>query len=230
MQNIMNKLKNFSSYRNIFFDCDGVILNSNKIKSDAFYEVAAKIYGNDIAKKFQIYHEFNGGISRFEKFEYLISVTQDLNKKIPIDDLLKDYEDLTLSKILHCDVAFGLEDLRNENADQKWYVVSGASQRELRYIFKEKKIDHLFDGGIFGSPDDKISIINDIKKCDYHSSAEVFIGDSRYDYETAKNFNFDFIFVSEWTQLENWKKFCHDNKLINIPNIKHLVKKKYKNI
>ena len=49
MQNIMNKQKNFSSYGNIFFDCDGVP-NSNKIKSDAFYEVASKIYGNDIAK------------------------------------------------------------------------------------------------------------------------------------------------------------------------------------
>ena len=57
-----------------------------------------------------------------------------------------------------------------------------------------------------------------------------FIGESRYDYETAKSFNFDFIFVSEWTQLENWKKFCHDNKLINMPNIKHLLKKNIKNI
>ena len=64
-------------------------------------------------------------------------------------------------------------------------MVYGASQNELRYIFKEK-IDHFFDGGIFGSPDDKISIYNDIKKCDYQSSTEVFIGDSRYDYEIAK--------------------------------------------
>ena len=52
-----------------------------------------------ILQKFQIYHELNG-VSRFKKFKYLISVTQDLNKKIVIDDLLKDYEDLTLIKNL----------------------------------------------------------------------------------------------------------------------------------
>jgi len=32
-------------YKTLIFDCDGVILNSNKIKTQAFYDVA-KIYGH----------------------------------------------------------------------------------------------------------------------------------------------------------------------------------------
>ena len=33
-------LKNFYKYKSLVFDCDGVLLDSNKIKSDAFYELA----------------------------------------------------------------------------------------------------------------------------------------------------------------------------------------------
>ena len=62
----MNKL---DSYKSFIFDCDGVILNSNKIKSNAFYEVASK-YGKKEAKKLVNYHINNGGISRYKKFEY----------------------------------------------------------------------------------------------------------------------------------------------------------------
>ena len=29
----------FKKYNSIVFDCDGVLINSNKIKSDAFYEL-----------------------------------------------------------------------------------------------------------------------------------------------------------------------------------------------
>ena len=48
-------------YKTIVFDCDGVILNSNKVKSDAFRKVA-KNYGEDEAKKLVSYNKKNGAI------------------------------------------------------------------------------------------------------------------------------------------------------------------------
>ena len=36
-------------YTNLFFDCDGVILNSNLIKTNSFYEVTKK-YGKFMQK------------------------------------------------------------------------------------------------------------------------------------------------------------------------------------
>ena len=62
----MNKLSN---YKNLIFDCDGIILNSNKIKTQAFYDVVS-IYGNKAANELKNYHIKNGGISRYKKFHY----------------------------------------------------------------------------------------------------------------------------------------------------------------
>ena len=62
----MNKL---SKYKNLFFDCDGLILNSNKIKTQAFKEVVSQ-YGEKASNELQNYHIKNGGISRYKKFNY----------------------------------------------------------------------------------------------------------------------------------------------------------------
>ena len=59
-------------YNNIFFDCDGVILNSNSLKSDAFL-FAVDSYGKNYAKKLLKYHQENGGISRYEKFKFFLT-------------------------------------------------------------------------------------------------------------------------------------------------------------
>ena len=49
-----------SKYDYAIFDCDGVILNSNKIKSNAF---AQSLNGesNDLVANFIEYHKQNGG-------------------------------------------------------------------------------------------------------------------------------------------------------------------------
>ena len=58
-------ISNLTSYKTIIFDCDGVILNSNKVKTQAFYDLAffkiTKLCVN------------NGGISRHKKISYLLS-------------------------------------------------------------------------------------------------------------------------------------------------------------
>ena len=68
-------------YKTIVFDCDGVILNSNKVKSDAFSTVAKK-YGEDEAKKLVSYNKKNGGVSRYLKFQYFIQILHPVLKLI----------------------------------------------------------------------------------------------------------------------------------------------------
>ena len=67
----MSKIE-LSKYSTIIFDCDGVILNSNDIKTNAFYEIA-KVYGHLPALELKNYHKINGGVSRYEKFNYLFT-------------------------------------------------------------------------------------------------------------------------------------------------------------
>ena len=53
-----------NSYKSIVFDCDGVILNSNSIKTQAFYDTTAFL-GVDVANELKNYHLANGGVSRY---------------------------------------------------------------------------------------------------------------------------------------------------------------------
>jgi len=65
-------LPDLSNYDTIAFDCDGIILDSNRVKTAAFYH-AALAFGQSAAEAIRDYHIANGGISRFKKFEWLIS-------------------------------------------------------------------------------------------------------------------------------------------------------------
>ena len=56
-------------FKNIFFDFDGVILDSVECKTRAFQKMYSK-FGNDISEKVKKYHLDNGGISRYEKFKF----------------------------------------------------------------------------------------------------------------------------------------------------------------
>jgi len=62
-------IKKITIYKTLVFDCDGVVLNSNKIKTQAFYE-ATKQFGHESAQALVDYHVANGGISRYAKFEW----------------------------------------------------------------------------------------------------------------------------------------------------------------
>ena len=65
-------------YKSIIFDCDGVLLDSNTIKSEAFYQSVLP-FGQKYADEFIQYHKNNGGISRYKKFEYFLNKTNHVN-------------------------------------------------------------------------------------------------------------------------------------------------------
>ena len=148
-----------SNYNTIFFDCDGVILDSNKIKTNAFYQTV-KIYGDKVAHEMVDYHVKNGGISRYNKFEYLF--TNILKRDIvpsELNYLLNAFSKEIKQGLLACPMAEGIEELRIKTQDTIWFVVSGGDQAELREVFKIRGMDILFNGGIFGSPDTKNIIL-----------------------------------------------------------------------
>ena len=87
-------MKNLKSYKNLIFDCDGIILNSNKIKTEAFKEVVYH-YGNEAAEELVKFHVMNGGISRYEKFNYFfetIASNHNIDKNsINVEKLIENY-------------------------------------------------------------------------------------------------------------------------------------------
>jgi phosphoglycolate phosphatase-like HAD superfamily hydrolase len=51
----------------------------------------------------------------------------------------------------------------------------------------------------------------------------LFIGDSRYDYQASKNAGLDFVFLSDWTDLEDWRDFCDAHQIKILPNLGALI-------
>lgn len=194
-------------YRTWAFDCDGVVLNSNQVKTRAFY-AAALPYGEAAAEALVDYHQANGGISRYRKFEYFLERIVPAGSRGPdLEALLEAFAGRVRELLENCEVAERLQALRYATPGVRWLLVSGGDQQELRDVFAAKGIGQWFDGGIFGSPDTKDEIL--ARELNRHNIVEpaVFIGDSRYDFEASARAGLDFVFVKQWTEFEGHEQF-----------------------
>ena len=83
----------------VIFDCDGVILDTNKIKTEAFKKTLNK-YPKEKIDKLIAFHKENGGVSRKIKFEYFFNnIINDSNPK-KINNSLKKFKRISFQKIL----------------------------------------------------------------------------------------------------------------------------------
>lgn len=211
-------------YRTLVFDCDGVILNSNQVKTKAFYSATAS-YGKQAADAMVKYHVLNGGISRYHKFEYFLSqIVGEEPLQHELKKLLVTFASEVKTGLMHCEVTSGLNELRKLTPQSRWLVVSGGDQDELREIFAKRGLDVFFDGGIFGSPDNKSTILERELNVGNIKQPAVFLGDSRYDYEVAVGKGLEFIFVSEWSEFNGWKDYIKPDDCHIVKNIAQLTK------
>lgn len=218
-------MKRLLDYRTFVFDCDGVILNSNGAKTKGFYEVA-KQFGEDVANLFVSYHIQNGGVSRYEKFAYLYDLLKErslIDDSTPaVEDLVDQYAEFISSALKTCEIAKGLSALRAKTKNSRWLVASGGDQKELRSLFRERGIDRFFDGGIFGSPDSKISILRREVRQKNIVMPGLFLGDTPYDQMVSLECGLDFIFISEWSDVEI-SDFSADEKPCKVNSIYSLL-------
>ncbi len=197
-----------SAYVSLVFDCDGVVLDSNRVRAQAFYN-AALPYGEQHARALREYHILHGGVSRYVKFEVLLRDMVGL----PVTDeamkaLLLAFTTEARIGLMQCDIAPGLEALRHATPHANWILVSGADQQELRDVFAARGIALWFDGGIYGSPSNKEDILAREQASGNLRKPGLFFGDSRYDHQAATGAGLDFTFVSAWTDMEGWQDYC----------------------
>ena len=179
----------------VFFDFDGVILDSVNIKTEAFAEMFRK-YGPEIEAKVVSYHLANGGISRYEKFRYwyktLLNCSIDEKR---IEELSQQFSELVLKKIIDAPFKEGvLETLKTiKLQNMPAYIVTGTPHDEIQYIVKAKCLEHYFKE-VHGSPRHKDEIINDVlQRKGYSPKNCLFIGDATTDYSAAFKTNVHFL-------------------------------------
>jgi len=195
----------------VVFDFDGVLVNSTAMKTNVFLEVISN-YSVEEQNQFIEFHKRNGGVSRWDKFEYFfreivkLADEREINQKASeLADrftflLTREIETLTLTD----GALLTLQSL--EKLRKPCFIVSGASEKEVVTITKNNKIEKYFEV-ILGSPKNKHQNLSFLKQQGKLNGQGVFIGDSFTDYQSALDFKLFFIYMksfSEWISREEY--------------------------
>lgn len=170
----------------IFFDFDGVIKDSVKIKTLAFSFMFEQ-YGTEVVTEIIRFHENNGGLSRFVKLKHYYNDL--LGIEISENDLMKkaeQFSELVKQKVIDSEFIPGAYEFLNEKYKEfDLFIVTGTPQEEINEIMNECGLESFFISA-YGSPAIKEDIIIQIMlRYGYSRQEVVFIGDAMTDYDAA---------------------------------------------
>jgi len=208
---------NLKQYNCAIFDCDGVILDSNGVKTEAFRETL-KGENAELIARFISYHLSCGGISRYKKFQYFYQELK-RSKDCASEEkkALVRYGRLSRSGLLSCEMIAGATDVLEQlkALGAICYVLSGGDEEELNYVFQHRNIAHYFRM-ILGSPNSKIQNMNRLREQGLLVYPGIYFGDSKSDCDVAMKNDFDFVFVSERSEWRDGHSICEqlDHKII----------------
>lgn len=171
----------------VFFDFDGVILDSVEVKTKAFARMFRQ-YGPEVEKSVVEYHLNNGGVSRFDKFRYYY---EKLLKKTVDEETIKrlseEFSKLVIDEVLTSPFMPGAKESLESLGEKgiPCYIVSATPHEEINLIAEKKKLKRYFRG-IHGAPRKKWEICREIiNREQYNPQNCLFIGDAMSDYDAA---------------------------------------------
>ena len=192
-----------ADYDTLVFDCDGVILDSNRIKSAAFRTVAAP-FGAEASTRFLDYHHRHGGISRNEKFAHFLDAivaVAPADRERLLGGLLRDYAAICARELLARPLIPGIGALLASIPPQvAAHVVTGGAQSEVRAVFAARGLDRHF-ASILGSPTSKRDNMRLLAGAGALRGRGLYFGDAELDMHLAEEFGLEFVFVhgaSDW--------------------------------
>lgn len=210
---------NLSAADFVIFDCDGVLIDSNKLKGQAFLEVI-KSESSDDRSAFSAYHKQHGGISRNSKFTWFYrDYLRRTNWQKEVEEGLKKFKSEMESSLLEASLVPGIQEfLQYLNAmKKKCIVISAGADDELISILKQKGLISCFLE-VLGNSNNKFQHIERLLEKKVINGAGIYFGDSLADYEAAKKFDLEFIFVSGYTLWGEGLDFCNSENIEIIPD------------
>ena len=143
---------------NIIFDFDGVILDSNTVKTSAFKNISKK-FGESKSQALVEYHIKNGGVSRFLKIKWFVENILKTKNEDLIRNLVEEYGNEVYKSFESCSFRTNLFELKKKLKGTKWSIASGGKQEEIVNLLEKKMLLDIFDNGIYGSPTPKMEIV-----------------------------------------------------------------------
>lgn len=193
----------------MFFDFDGVVLESGDIKTEAFLELYK---GQGIESAVREHHLSNQGVSRFGKFKW---IAENLLNQTYTDqmgqELGKRFSALVKQKVIAASFVKGFSEMMEHIAKSDIYcvVASGTPDAELQSIVKERKIGGWFHE-VHGSPTKKAEIVEDVLSRKGYDRADcLFFGDASTDHEAARVTKLDFYARLTDELSTYWKKVSY---------------------
>ena len=177
----------------IILDFDGVIVESNNIKHQAFSELFSEYpeHHDDI----MAYHLSHNAVNRHEKFQYIMEniLYQNYDQKLA-KEWAERFSEMTRTRIINCPYVPGaIEFLEYFSGKYNIYLASATPLDELEMILNGRGLSHYFKT-VYGAPTMKIEMFRDIAKREMIKPDEIlYIGDSYEDYKVANDFGCDFI-------------------------------------
>jgi phosphoglycolate phosphatase-like HAD superfamily hydrolase len=172
---------------NVFWDFDGVILDSMDVRDYGFKEIFKAFKSSEINSLIE-YHRLNGGLSRYVKIRYFF---ENIVKRATSEKEILDYADrfsLIMKEALTNPDNLILDSvnfIKKNHKNYRFHIVSGSDQTELRFLCKSLKLDSYFIS-IHGSPTPKTKLVQDlISEHNYDSNTSCLIGDSVNDFDAA---------------------------------------------
>lgn len=216
----------------IIFDCDGVILDSNLLKSELFKKVLQK-YPKKTVDLFIEFQKKSFGLSRYKLFEIFFTeyhISQSPEEKI--EKAISDFGNECKKTYFNCEFTTKAEEVLKYLYEKEvtLFVASGSDELELNSLFELRNIKKYFSK-ILGSPKTKSNnlktIINDINKNKIKRENIVFIGDAYADLSASVENNVKFIFMEKYS-LDKERVKMHlrpgiDQTIVDMANLQQLL-------
>ncbi|MXS83464.1 HAD family hydrolase [Nitrosomonas oligotropha] len=183
------------NWQAIVFDFDGVVVESGKIKTQAFAELY-RPYGADVVAAVVQFHTQNGGMSRYRKFrhfqEHFLNqppLTEAEEKQLDIR-----FSELVVEAVIAAEAVPGaIELIRQQSQKIPLFVASGTPEVELKVIVERRGLAPYFTA-VRGAPALKKTIIAEILSAhNLKPEAVLMIGDAMADLEGAQANNTAFL-------------------------------------
>lgn len=183
-----------------FFDCDGVIFDSNRFKVDAMLKVL-EVYPEPAQEKMLEYWRNNGGASRHAKFQHFFS------EIVEVDDPRRATAAAVLEFGKYSALGYREVDplpealqLARHLGRERAVVVSGALQDEIQEVFRVKGIDSAF-AEVLGSPTKKLDLVRGVLDARRLSGAEaLLIGDGALDHRVCLELEIPFVYLARYSE------------------------------
>lgn len=217
-------LTRLNNYDIVIFDCDGVLIDSNLLKCEAFGK-SVREYPDNIVESFVNHCKKTFGVSRYVKFrEFFSGFANEPFDETRYHIYLERYANLCTELYYKADLTPSVEKVLSLliGAGRKLFVASGSDEKELIEVFEKRNLINYFEE-IYGSPKKKSECATSILEKNQGLKA-VFIGDAMSDLNVAKEHNLDFIYMSKYTvQSREQDEICRKEAIVVIDTLEDLL-------